>query len=56
MRAKEKKDDFNFKLMKILERIEKKMDKEIESSRSRSHRCSTPISEIWAYSRSDTKL
>jgi hypothetical protein len=35
MRAKEKQDDFNAKLMKILDIIENKMDKEIVSSRSR---------------------
>jgi hypothetical protein len=36
MNAKNQQDDFNIKLMKILNRIEKKMDKEIESSKSRS--------------------
>jgi hypothetical protein len=38
MKAKEQQDDFNIKLMQSLDIIEKKMDKEIESSRSRSHR------------------
>jgi hypothetical protein len=38
MKAKEQQDDFNIKLMQILDKIEKKMDKEIESSRSRSCR------------------
>jgi hypothetical protein len=38
MRTKEKQYDFNVKLMQILDIIENKMDKEIESSRSRSHR------------------
>ena len=38
MKAKEQQDDFNMKLMQSLERIEKKMDKDIESSRSRSRR------------------
>jgi hypothetical protein len=36
MRAKEQKDDFNVKLMQSLEKIEKKMNKETETSRSRS--------------------
>jgi hypothetical protein len=40
MKAKEQQDDFNVKLMQSLEIIEKKMDKEIESSRSRSRRSS----------------
>jgi hypothetical protein len=38
MKAKEQQDDFNVKLMQSLDIIEKKMDKETESSRSRSHR------------------
>jgi hypothetical protein len=38
MRAKEKQDDFNVKLMQILDKIEKKMDKDTETSRSRIHR------------------
>jgi hypothetical protein len=37
MRANEKQYDFNFKLMQSLDRIEKKIDKEIYSSSSRSH-------------------
>jgi hypothetical protein len=37
MRAKEQQGDFNVKLMQSLDKIEKKMDKEIETSRSRSH-------------------
>jgi hypothetical protein len=37
MRAKEQQDDFNVELIQILDRIEKKMDKDIESSRSRNH-------------------
>jgi hypothetical protein len=36
MRAKEKHDDFHVKLMQILEKLEKKMDKDTESSRLRS--------------------
>jgi hypothetical protein len=38
MKAKEQQDDFNVKLMQSLDIIEKKMDKETETSRSRSHR------------------
>jgi hypothetical protein len=38
MRSKEQKDDFNVKLMQRLDIIENKMDKEIESSRSRNCR------------------
>jgi predicted RNase H-like nuclease (RuvC/YqgF family) len=38
MKSKEQQEGFNIKLMKSLDRIEKKMDKEIESSKSRSHR------------------
>jgi hypothetical protein len=38
MRAKEQQDDFNAKLMQILDIIKIKMDKEIESSRSRSRK------------------
>jgi hypothetical protein len=38
MKTKEKQDDFNIKLMQSLDRIEKKMDKETESSRSRIYR------------------
>jgi hypothetical protein len=37
MKAKEKQDDFNIKLVQSLDKIEKKMDKEIESNNSRSH-------------------
>jgi hypothetical protein len=37
MRAKEKKDDFNMKLMQSLNRIEKKLDKESGSSKPGSH-------------------
>jgi hypothetical protein len=37
MRAKEQRDDFNMKLMKSLNRIEKKLDKESGSIKSRSH-------------------
>jgi hypothetical protein len=37
MKSKEKQDGFNIKLMQILDRIENKMDKKIESSRSKSH-------------------
>jgi hypothetical protein len=33
MKSKEKQDGFNIKLMQILDRIEKKMDKKIESSK-----------------------
>jgi hypothetical protein len=38
MKAKEKQDEFNINLMQSLEIIENKMDKDIESSRSRRHR------------------
>jgi protein required for attachment to host cells len=38
MRAKAQQDDFNVKLMQSLDIIENKMDKETESSRSRSRR------------------
>jgi hypothetical protein len=38
MKAKEKQDDFNIKLMQSLDRIKKKMDKNIESRKSRNHR------------------
>jgi hypothetical protein len=38
MKAKEKQDDFNIKLMQSLDGIEKKMDKETDSSKSRSRR------------------
>jgi hypothetical protein len=37
MRAKEKKEDFNMKLMQSLNKIEKKLDKESGSSKSGSH-------------------
>jgi hypothetical protein len=37
MRAKEQQDDFNMKSMNILNRIEKKLDKESGSRKSRSH-------------------
>jgi hypothetical protein len=38
MRVKAQYDDFNFQLMQSMKKIENKMDKETESSRSRSHR------------------
>jgi hypothetical protein len=38
MRAKEKRDDFNVKLMQILNKIENKLDKESGSRKSGSHR------------------
>jgi hypothetical protein len=38
MKSKEKQDGFNIKLLQSLDIIEKKMDKETESSKSRSHR------------------
>jgi hypothetical protein len=38
MKAKEQQDEFNVKLMQSLDRIEKKMDKETKSIRSRSCR------------------
>jgi hypothetical protein len=38
MKSKEKQYGFNIKLMQSLDRIEKKMDKKIESSNSRSHK------------------
>jgi hypothetical protein len=37
MKAKEQQDEFNVKLIQSLDKIENKMDKETESSRSRSH-------------------
>ena len=37
MKSKEKQDDFNIKLIQSLDIIEKKMNKETESSKSRSH-------------------
>jgi hypothetical protein len=40
MKTKEQQDDFNVKLMQSLDKIEKKMDKETESIRSRSRRSS----------------
>ena len=38
MKAKKQQEDFNMKLMKILEKIEKKLDKESGSSKSGSHK------------------
>jgi hypothetical protein len=38
IRVEEKQDDFNVKLMQILDKIEKKMDKETEKRRPRSRR------------------
>jgi hypothetical protein len=38
MRDKEQQDDFNMKLLESLKRIEKKLDKESDSSKSGSHR------------------
>ena len=38
MKSKEEQDAFNIKLLQILDRIEKKMDKETKSSKSRRHR------------------
>jgi hypothetical protein len=38
MRSKENKDEFNMKLLQSLNKIEKKLDKETGSSKSRSHR------------------
>jgi hypothetical protein len=38
MKSKEQQDDFNIKLMQSLDIIKKKMDKETNTSRSRSHR------------------
>ena len=38
MKSKKQQDVFNIKLMQSLDRIEKKMDKEIESSKSRSRK------------------
>jgi hypothetical protein len=37
MKDKEKQEDFNMKLMKIMDKIEKKLDKESGSNKSRSH-------------------
>jgi hypothetical protein len=52
MRSKEQQDDFNVKLMQSLNRIEKKMDKETESSITRSH---TPHDEERKEERSVSK-
>jgi hypothetical protein len=38
MKSKEQQDGFNIKLLQILDKIEKKMDKETKSSKSRSHK------------------
>jgi hypothetical protein len=38
MKSKEQQDVFNIKLLRSLDKIEKKMDKEVESSKSRIHR------------------
>ena len=38
MKAKEEQDGFNIKLLQSLDRIEKKMDRETESSKSGRHR------------------
>jgi hypothetical protein len=38
MKSKEHQDDFNVKLMQSLDKIEKKMDEETETSRSRSRK------------------
>jgi hypothetical protein len=38
VKYKEKKDGFNIKFLQSLYRIEKKIDEETESSKSRSHR------------------
>jgi hypothetical protein len=38
MKAKEQQEDFNMKLMKILDRVEKKLDKESSTNNSGSHR------------------
>jgi hypothetical protein len=38
MKAKEEQEGFNINLLQILDRIEKKMDKETETSRSERHR------------------
>jgi hypothetical protein len=43
-KAKRQQEDFNMKLMRSLERIEKKLDKESGSNKSRSHR--SPNEEI----------
>jgi uncharacterized protein YoxC len=37
MKSKEKRDDFNIKLMQILDRIKKKVDKKTDSRSRRSH-------------------
>jgi hypothetical protein len=38
MKAKEEQDGFNIKFLQSLDKIEKKLDKEIESSKSRRHK------------------
>jgi hypothetical protein len=44
IKAQEKQGEFNIKLLKSLERIEKKLDKESDSSRTGSH---SMIKECW---------
>jgi hypothetical protein len=51
MKAKEKKDDFNMKLLEGLNRIEKKMVKESDSSKYESHKYSEEKGEVKSDSR-----
>jgi hypothetical protein len=51
MKAKEQQDGFNIKLLQSLDRIEKKMDKETKSSKSRSYRSHAKRGEFGSASR-----
>jgi hypothetical protein len=51
MKAKEQQDDFNTKMLQSLNRIEKKMDKETDSSESRSRRSNAERKESRSVSR-----
>ena len=51
MKSKEQQDGFNIKLMQSLDKIEKKMDKKTESSKSRSHRSHGERREIQSVGR-----
>jgi hypothetical protein len=51
MKAKEQQDDFNMKLLEGLNRIEKKLVKESDSSRSESHKSSEEKGEVKSPSR-----
>jgi hypothetical protein len=51
MKSKEKKDDFNMKLLEGLDRIENKLVKESESSKSKSHKSSEEKGKVKSASR-----